>query len=48
LARLEAQIAFDRLLARLADIRLAGQPLDWSDNLVLRGVKTLPLAFRVA
>jgi cytochrome P450 len=47
LARLEAQIAFERLLARLGDIRLAGKPLDWSDNLVLRGVKSLPLAFRV-
>ncbi|HEX2115248.1 MAG TPA: cytochrome P450 [Alphaproteobacteria bacterium] len=47
LARLEAQIAFGRLLARLDDIRLAEEPLDWSDNLVLRGVKRLPLTFRL-
>ena len=48
LARLEAQIGFQRLLARLKDIRLADGPLEWSDNLVLRGVKRLPLTFRVA
>ena len=48
LARLEAQIGFQRLLARLKDIRLADEPLEWSDNLVLRGVKRLPLTFRVA
>jgi pimeloyl-[acyl-carrier protein] synthase len=48
LARLEAQIAFPRLLERLADIRLADEPLEWSDNLVLRGVKRLQLSFRVA
>jgi cytochrome P450 len=48
LARLEAQIAFPRLLERLADIRLADEPLEWSDNLVLRGVRKLPLTFRLA
>lgn len=48
LARLEAQIAFPRLLERLADIRLGDEALEWSDNLVLRGVKRLPLAFRLA
>jgi cytochrome P450 len=48
LARLEAQIAFGRLLARLHDLRIAEEALDWSDNLVLRGVKRLPLMFRVA
>jgi cytochrome P450 len=48
LARLEGQIAFGRLLERLADIRIADGSLDWSDNLVLRGVKKLPLSFRVA
>jgi cytochrome P450 len=47
LARLEGQIAFDRLLARLDDIRITEATLDWSDNLVLRGVKKLPLSFRV-
>ncbi len=48
LARLEAQIGFQRLLARLNDIRFADEPLEWSDNLVLRGVKRLPLKFRTA
>jgi cytochrome P450 len=48
LARLEGQIAFRRLLARLKDIRLAEAPLEWNDNLVLRGVKRLPLVYRVA
>jgi cytochrome P450 len=48
LARLEGQIAFTRLLARLDDIRVTEPSLDWSDNLVLRGVKRLPLSFRVA
>jgi cytochrome P450 len=48
LARLEGQIAFERLLDRLTDIRIADGSLDWSDNLVLRGVKKLPLSFRVA
>jgi cytochrome P450 len=48
LARLEAQIAFPRLLGRLTEIRLADERLEWSDNLVLRGVKRLPLTFRLA
>jgi len=48
LARLEGQIAFTRLLARLAELRITEPALDWSDNLVLRGVKKLPLSFRVA
>jgi cytochrome P450 len=47
LARLEGQIAFPRLLERLDDVRMADGPLEWSDNLVLRGVKRLPLRFRV-
>lgn len=48
LARLEAQIAFARLLARLERIELADEPLEWSDNLVLRGVRRLPLTYRAA
>jgi cytochrome P450 len=46
LARLEGQIAFTRLLARLGDIVLEETPLEWSDNLVLRGAKAIPLRFR--
>ena len=47
LARLEARIAFDRLLTRLEGPGLVG-PLEWSDNLVLRGVRTLPIAYCVS
>jgi cytochrome P450 len=41
LARLEARVAFPRLLARLPEIALAPQTLRWSDNLVVRGVHSL-------
>jgi hypothetical protein len=45
LARLEARIASLRLCERLPDIRLrdAGEP-EWHDSLILRGVKSLPVA----
>jgi cytochrome P450 len=46
LARLEARIAFNRLLARLGDITLASDQLEWTDNLVLRGMTALPIRFR--
>lgn len=45
LARLEGEIAFTRLLARWRDIELESEALEWSDNLVLRGVKAIPLRF---
>ena len=48
LARLEGRIAFERLLARLAEITLEPGALEWSDNLVLRGVRAIPLRFRPA
>ena len=46
LARLEAQIAFETLLRRCPDLRLAVLPekLQWRHGLFLRGVKKLPLA----
>jgi cytochrome P450 len=45
LARLEARIAAVRLAERLPGIRLAdgGEP-EWHDSLILRGVKSLPVA----
>ncbi|MFO1079634.1 MAG: cytochrome P450 [Reyranellaceae bacterium] len=44
LARLEAEIAAIRLVERLPEIRLsAGEP-EWHDSLILRGVKSLPVA----
>jgi cytochrome P450 len=48
LARLEAQVAFRVLLSRFEELALTGEPLEWSDNLVLRGVKSLKLVARAA
>jgi cytochrome P450 PksS len=47
LARLEGQIAINRLLARAPDLRLAIDPnaVRWRSGLVLRGLKSLPVAF---
>ena len=45
LARLEGEIAFTRLLARLDRFELERRDLEWSDNLVLRGAKEIPLRF---
>jgi cytochrome P450 len=45
LARLEGQIAFSTLLRRLGDLRLEPPPLTWRDNLGLRGLTALPVAF---
>ena len=45
LARLEGEIAFTRLLARLDNIELERCDLEWSDNLVLRGAREIPLRF---
>lgn len=44
LARLEARIAALRLAERLPGIRLAGGEPEWHDSLILRGVKSLPVA----
>jgi cytochrome P450 len=43
LARLEAQIAFDRLLRRWPSIALAGPPPGWRSHSNLRGLEKLPL-----
>ena len=44
LARLEARIAVVRLAERLPDIRLKDGEPEWHDSLILRGVKSLPVA----
>jgi cytochrome P450 len=44
LARLEARIAFEQLLTRLAHIELAGQPTR-NDSFVLHGLTHLPIRF---
>lgn len=46
LARLEGQIALDRLLARLAHLRLETAAPRWTDDLVTRGMQELHLSFR--
>jgi cytochrome P450 len=48
LARVEAQVAFDRLLRRLADIRLAADRLEYVPKVPNRGLRALPVTFRVA
>jgi hypothetical protein len=46
LARLEGQIAFERILCRLADLQLdTNSPLKWRQNLGLRGLTALPVTF---
>jgi cytochrome P450 len=44
LARLESEIAASRLAERLPHIRLKGGEPEWHDSLILRGVKSLPVA----
>ncbi|MEV4437930.1 cytochrome P450 [Streptomyces sp. NPDC049577] len=47
LARLEGQMAIATLLRRLPDLRLAAEPEDlrWRGGLIMRGLRTLPVAF---
>ncbi|QQS11890.1 MAG: cytochrome P450 [Rhodospirillales bacterium] len=46
LARLEARIAAVRLAGRFPGIHATGGTPHWHDSLILRGVKTLPVALR--
>ena len=43
LARLEGQVALPAVLARWRHIEIAGEPLQWIDSMVLRGVQSLPV-----
>ena len=45
LARIEGQIAFDAIVTRLPNLRLAPGPLTWRENLGLRGLTALPVEF---
>jgi cytochrome P450 len=45
LARMEGQIAFETILRRLPNIQLEPQELVWRENLGLRGLKSLLIAF---
>jgi cytochrome P450 len=50
LARLEARTALRTLLTRLPDLRLAADPADlrWRGGLIMRGLRSLPVAFTPA
>ncbi len=45
LAGMEGQIAIAILLNRMPDIELASDSLKWNPSTVLRGLKSLPVAF---
>jgi cytochrome P450 len=44
LARLEGALALEALVTRFPDLRMDG-PIEWGDNTVLRGPRSLPLAY---
>ena len=43
LARLEGQIALPALVRRFPDMQLASERLEWGDNIILRGMKSMPV-----
>src|SRR5262249_48881052 len=45
LARIEGQVAFETVLRRMPDLRLGSDPVVWRENLGLRGLKALQIAF---
>ncbi len=45
LARIEGQIALTTMLRRFPDLSLSPGPIEWRENLGLRGLKALPVAF---
>jgi unspecific monooxygenase len=45
LARLEMQIAFETLLRRLPAIHVAREPVEYTGGFVIRGHRTMPVAF---
>jgi cytochrome P450 len=47
LALLEAEIAISALVHRLTNVELAG-PVEWGENVVLRGLEALPVTFTPA
>ncbi|MDH3739039.1 MAG: cytochrome P450, partial [Alphaproteobacteria bacterium] len=48
LARMEGEIGLPALIDKLRDIELLDADPPWHDSLVLRGVKSLPIAFRAS
>lgn len=46
LARLEGQVAFEALFDRYTDFKLRGDTPEWRDELITRGLHTLPISMR--
>jgi pimeloyl-[acyl-carrier protein] synthase len=46
LARVQAQLAVRSLVARLDGLTLAAEHLEWNPNILVRGLKALPVQFR--
>ena len=45
LARIEGQVAFETVLRRLPNLKLAPEPVNWRENLAFRGLTTLKVTF---
>ncbi|MDZ8261970.1 cytochrome P450 [Nostoc sp. ChiQUE01b] len=45
LARLQGQVAINTLIQRLPGLQLSTDKLEWRNNIVLRGLKALPVTF---
>jgi cytochrome P450 len=48
LVRLEAEIAFTTILHRFSEFRLAIETLEWQEHPIFRGLKSLPVSFKLA
>jgi cytochrome P450 len=46
LARMESQVAFETIIRRLPDLKMAVETPEFRPNYSLRGLKALPLEFR--
>ena len=46
LARLEGQVAFEALFDRYTDFELQGETPEWRDELIARGLRSLPISMR--
>ena len=47
LARLEGRVAFGMLLERFTDFQLVEPNVEWRDELITRGLKSLPISFSI-
>jgi cytochrome P450 len=47
LARIQGQVAINTVVRRLSDLKRSTNVLEWRENIVLRGLKALPVSFSV-